>query len=206
MKQALPAHAIACESVYVPPCALGNDYQRIFVGTATEKLNTGEFRFSIEEPLKGITQDTKQINVGPGPCLIPYKIGTRYLMLLRDFQGPNGTFNLSYAEPVESAADSIDFFRKIARGGKLTVLKGRTTENASDSMVTFELDAELAVEADRLSWKGSSLPIEPIATRPKFSVAAGTDPVHLTFVVDAVNDISAKETPENMAAYNDREE
>ena len=62
------------------------------------------------------------------------------------------------------------------------------------------------VEADRLNWKASSRPIEPIATRPKFPVPAGTDTVHLTFVVDAANDISEKEAPENMGAFNDREE
>lgn len=108
----LLAPAIACESIYVPPCAIGNEYEQIFIGTATETLSTGEFRFSVEEPLKGIPQDAKVINAGPGPCMIPYQIGSRYLMLLKSVQEPEGKFSFSTGESAETATDSIDFFAR----------------------------------------------------------------------------------------------
>ena len=72
---------------------------------------------------------------------------------------------------------------------------------------TFEVlsDGDFVVNADRLSWGASSRPIQPIATRPKLAVPSGTDTVRLRFVIDLVNDISARETPINMSAFNDKE-
>jgi hypothetical protein len=66
-------------------------------------------------------------------------------------------------------------------------------------------DEDVEVDADRLSWKASGRPIQPIATRPKLPVPAGKYTVRLKFVIDLVNDISASEAPENMSAFNDNE-
>jgi hypothetical protein len=66
-------------------------------------------------------------------------------------------------------------------------------------------DRDFVVDADRLSWAASSRPIQPIAARPKLSVQAGSDTVRLRFVIDLVNDISAREAPTNMSLFNEKE-
>ncbi len=66
-------------------------------------------------------------------------------------------------------------------------------------------DRDFNVEADRLSWTNSSRPVQPVATRPKIFVPAGTSTVSVQIIVDSVNDISDKETPVNMSHFNDRE-
>jgi hypothetical protein len=72
---------------------------------------------------------------------------------------------------------------------------------------TCEVLAEFdyVVEAFRLTWEASNRPVQPVATRPKISVRAGTDTVHVKLVVDLANDISATEAPVNLSEFNDRD-
>ena len=67
-------------------------------------------------------------------------------------------------------------------------------------------DEDFRVEADGLTWKSSGGPILPLTARPSFAIPAGTGTVHLSFVIDIINDISAREAPENMAAFNDQDD
>jgi Carboxypeptidase regulatory-like domain len=64
-------------------------------------------------------------------------------------------------------------------------------------------DNDYKVDVDRLSWKASDRPIQPVTARPRPIVSAGTNSVRLSFIIDPVNDISAKEAPMSMADFND---
>ncbi len=65
-------------------------------------------------------------------------------------------------------------------------------------------DYEYTVEVDRLSWRGSDRPVQPVAARPKEVVRAGIATVRLRIVVAAENDIGSKEAPMNMETYNEK--
>ncbi len=130
---AIAEQALACESVYIPPCALGSWADQIFVGTAlSDKV---PFRFKVEEPLKGIAADVKEIEVAPGACGEGYSVGDRYLIL-------SHTPGATNREVVSSSSGTVAFFRALARGEHLTFIQGRIGENLQDTMVTFLLDFE----------------------------------------------------------------
>ena len=65
-------------------------------------------------------------------------------------------------------------------------------------------DRDFQVQTDRLFWSQSSRPVQPIATRPRIFVGAGTTPASVQITVDRINDISDKEQPADMSPYNDR--
>jgi len=56
-------------------------------------------------------------------------------------------------------------------------------------------DRHFTVEADRLSWSGSSPPVLPIEARQKLLIPAGKENVAVRIVVDIQNDMSATEKP-----------
>ena len=134
------AHALACESIYVPPCEVGNHNDQIFVGTSIgEPTAFGTFRFRIDEALKGIPPGTREIEVGSGACEVGYQEGRQYLVLGHHRSGERAA-GYTLGERVEDATLSIAFFRALARGEHLTVIKGRVAENVEDSSVGFNLD------------------------------------------------------------------
>jgi hypothetical protein len=133
------AQGFACESIYVPICEMGGHSDQVFVGTVTKKLtNSGTFLFRIDEPLKGIAQGRKEVEVGPGPCGIGYQVGNRYLIATQHIEG----LVFSSGERVEDAAPSIDFFRALARGDHRLTIRGSIVENVEDEMVRFEMEVE----------------------------------------------------------------
>lgn len=136
---ALPA--IACDAVYIPPCAMGAWSDQTFVGTVVEaRAGEAMFVFRIDEPFKGLAPGTKEIEVGPGACGSGYQPGAQYLILSHHVDGaPVGS---SIGEPVEQASQSIAVFRAIARGEHPAVIEGRIAENVQDSSVRFQIDAE----------------------------------------------------------------
>ncbi len=137
------ARAFACESVYVPPCELGSQNDQVFVGTAIEeRTGSGTFRFRIDEALKGIAPDTKEVEVGRGPCLDGYELGTQYLILVHHIEGDPSTAGFTRGEPLENATESIALFRALARGEHVTEIKGRIAENVEDFLLRFDLDVE----------------------------------------------------------------
>lgn len=136
------AHALACESIYVPPCEVGDRSDQIFVGTAIgEQKAFGTFRFRIDEAFKGIAPSTREIEVGPGACKAGYQEGRQYLVLVQHQSGVR-IVGYTLGELAEDAVQSIDFFRALARGEHPTVIKGRVAENVEDSSVRFNLDYE----------------------------------------------------------------
>ena len=80
----------------------------------------------------------------------------------------------------------------------------RYTDSQGEAVCEVLADRDFHVEANRLSWSASSRPVQPIATRPRLFVAAGTAPVSVQIAVDRVNDISDNERPSDMSSFNDR--
>ena len=81
----------------------------------------------------------------------------------------------------------------------------RYTNPQGEALCEVLTDRDFQVYADRLSWSSSSRPVEPIATRPKILVAAGTTPASARIIVDRVNDISDQERPSDMSRFNDHD-
>lgn len=80
----------------------------------------------------------------------------------------------------------------------------RYTDSKGEAICEVLTDREFHVEVDRLQWSASSRPVQPIATRPKIFVGSGSEPVFLRIEVDRVNDISDKESPSEMSAFNEK--
>jgi Carboxypeptidase regulatory-like domain len=78
----------------------------------------------------------------------------------------------------------------------------RYTDQKGRAVCEVLADRDFQIEADRLSWTASSRPIQPIKSRPKMLVKAGSDPVRINIVVDKINDISDQEAPEDMSRFN----
>lgn len=133
--------ALACDSVYVPPCEMGAWSDQIFVGTVVEARPTeAKYVFHVDEPFKGVAPGTKEIEVGPGPCMSGYEPGTQYLILARHFEGMPVVSSMG--ERVAQASQSLAVFRSIARGESPAVFEGRIAENVQDYAVRFQIDAE----------------------------------------------------------------
>ncbi len=79
----------------------------------------------------------------------------------------------------------------------------RYTDQKGRAVCEVLADRDFQVEADSLSWAHSGPPIQPIKSRPKVFVNAGSDPVRVSIVVDKINDISDQEAPEDMSRFND---
>jgi hypothetical protein len=86
-----------------------------------------------------------------------------------------------------------------------TDLISRYTDSKGDAIFEVLTDRDFNIEVNRLMWSASSRPVQPIATRPKLFVHSGSEPVALRIEVDRGNDISDKEAPSDMSAYNDKE-
>src|SRR5579872_4076858 len=79
----LPLIVHGCECAYAPVCSRVNRTPVIFVGTVLNAGPDGKgpFRFSIDEAFKGIPPGTKEIDIQPGPCIAPYQVHEKWLML-----------------------------------------------------------------------------------------------------------------------------
>jgi hypothetical protein len=82
----------------------------------------------------------------------------------------------------------------------------RYTNSKGEAVCEVLADRDFEVEADRLSWTSSSRPVQPIDHRQRVVVRAGTTSASVRIVVDKMNDISDKESPEDMSQFNDEKD
>lgn len=82
----------------------------------------------------------------------------------------------------------------------------RYTNSKGEAACEVLADRDFEVEADSLSWTNSSRPVQPIDHRQRVMVRAGTPSASVRIVVDKINDISDKESPEDMSQFNDEKD
>src|SRR5260221_283468 len=140
----IPLLAGGCDCGYAPVCSRVNRTPVIFVGTVLSAgpQEQGPFRFSIEEPFKGIKREVKEIEIHAGLCVAGYRRGKQYLILATRFDEnlPLLSGDCTGSLPIESAQDALEFMRAWVVGKRNVFLQGRVGENMEDSSVRFLLD------------------------------------------------------------------
>jgi len=106
--------------------------------------------------------------------------------------------------PVTNASVTCESDKSSDRFNRDSISK--YTDQEGKAVCEVLADRDYRVYANRLSWSGSSRPVQPIATRPKAFVAAGDSAAYAQIVVDNVNDISGRETPLNMSRFNNQQD
>lgn len=161
--------AVACMCMGTPsPCASFKETPVVFVGLVTsikeDKVDIVRFgekqtvrtgllaHFTVEEPLKGITQKTVEVGTGGGggDCGYPFKEGRRYLVYAYQSQGEALSSSMSRTviggrsgkaaqlsanicsrtRLLEEAIDDVELIRGIVKGKRETRIFGSVDEHA----------------------------------------------------------------------------
>lgn len=172
--------ARACTCVSTPsPCSSFKDTPVVFVGVVTsikeDKVDIVRFgekvtvrtgllaSFSVEEPLKGIKQNTVDVATGGGggDCGYPFKAGKRYLVYAYNSEGAalNSSISrtviggksgmsaqltasiCSRTRPLKYAADDIELIRALNSGKSQTRIFGRVAQFAR-KLGTYEYNID----------------------------------------------------------------
>ena len=150
------------------PCASFKDTPVVFVGLVTsikeDKIEIVRFgekqtirtglvaQFTVEDPLKGITEKTIEVGTGGGggDCGYPFKEGRRYLVYAYQSQGEalNSSMSrtviggrsgmaarlsaniCSRTRPLEEAADDVELIQGLVKGKRETRIFGSVDEHA----------------------------------------------------------------------------